>query len=130
MKFETLKAAAALPEIMLAALACLILVIGLFVKSPNNHRVTLWLSCLSLLATAWVTATDFSTQTTIAFNGLFVKDAMGDLMKIAMCVLTAGVFVYGRQYNTDRQIFKSEYYVLGLFGVVGMMVMSTTNHIC
>jgi NADH-quinone oxidoreductase subunit N len=38
-------------------------------------------------------------------------------------IITAAVFLYSRPYLRDRDIYKGEYYVLGLFGVLGMMIM-------
>ena len=47
---------------------------------------------------------------------------MGDLLKLFIYLTTAAGF-YSRDYLRQRDLFKGEYYVLGLFGVLGMMVM-------
>lgn len=129
MNLQTLHAALALPEIFIASMASVILILGLFIKQDRNQIVCFWLSIASLLATAALMIADFSTRSETAFNGLFVDDPMSDLLKIAICILSATVFIYSRQYNQHRGIFKNEYYVLGLFSVCGMMVMASANHL-
>jgi NADH-quinone oxidoreductase subunit N len=42
-------------------------------------------------------------------------------------VITILVFVYSRDYLTDHDIYKGEYYVLGLFAVLGMMIMISAH---
>ncbi len=129
MNVEALKAAAATPEMFLAFMACLILVAGLYLREEITHRICYLLSIGSLVATALIMLLDFNTDVVFAFNNMFIDDPMADLLKIAICLISAGAFVYSRQYNLDRDIFKGEYYVLGLFGVVGMMVMASANHL-
>ena len=126
---DSLQAAAATPEMILGLMACLILVVALYIKKESASGFSYVLSIATLLGTALVIALNFSTEPVSAFNGMFVDDPMADLLKITMCLITAGVFVYSRQYNLDRGIFQGEYYVLGLFGVAGMMVMASASHL-
>ncbi len=129
MTLQSLQTALALPEIFVASMASAILLLGLFINQDRNDIVCFWLSVFTLLATCVLIVSDFSAQSAFAFNGLFVDDPMGDLLKVAICLLSATIFIYSRQYNQDRNIFKNEYYVLGLFAVCGMMVMASANHL-
>ncbi len=129
MTLQSLQTALALPEIFVAAMASAILILGLFINKDRNDIVCFWLSVFTLIATCVLIISDFATQTAFAFNGLFVDDPMGDLLKVAICLLSATIFIYSRQYNQDRNIFSNEYYVLGLFAVCGMMVMASANHL-
>ncbi|NKB76058.1 MAG: NADH-quinone oxidoreductase subunit NuoN [Gammaproteobacteria bacterium] len=129
MNLVSLKTAMALPEIFLAAMASLILILGLFLKESSRDKACYWLSLFTLVATALLVLNGFSSNSVIAFNGLFISDPMGALLKIAVCLISTTVFTYTRQYNQDRDIFKSEYYVLGLFSVTGMMVMISASHL-
>ncbi|MFN2310169.1 MAG: NADH-quinone oxidoreductase subunit NuoN, partial [Gammaproteobacteria bacterium] len=65
------------------------------------------------------------TQTVL--NGTFVADPMATLLKSFIYVVTFGAFVYARDYLRVRDLFKGEYYVLGLFGMLGMMVMVSAH---
>jgi NADH-quinone oxidoreductase subunit N len=129
MNLQSLQSALALPEIFIASMASVILMLGLFIQKDRSDSICFWLSVGSLIATAILIISDFSTQSALAFNGLFVDDPMSDLLKIFICLLSAAVFLYSRQYNQHRNIFKNEYYVLGLFAVCGMMVMASANHL-
>ncbi|HKH19309.1 MAG TPA: NADH-quinone oxidoreductase subunit NuoN, partial [Gammaproteobacteria bacterium] len=44
-------------------------------------------------------------------------------LKSFVYIITAAMFVYSRVYLKDRGLFKGEYFVLGLFGMLGTMVM-------
>ena len=129
MNLQTLNFALALPEMLIASMASVILMLGLFIKPARGQEICFWLSIGSLLVTAALIIGDFSTRSATAFNGLFVDDPMSDLLKVAICILSAAIFVYSRQYNRHRGIFQNEYYVLGLFSVCGMMVMASANHL-
>jgi NADH-quinone oxidoreductase subunit N len=118
-----LEIAPAYPEIFLLIATCSVLMIDLFVK--NDQRiVTYVITQISLLITAWLvyTATDSTTVVTV-FNDMFVADPMARVLKISIILITMAVFAYSRPYLKDRNIFKGELFTLGLFAVLGMMVM-------
>lgn len=129
MTSQTLQTALAIPEIFLASMACVILLAGLYIGRGRANDVCFWLSTGTLLVTAGLIASDFSLASATAFNELFVDDPMADLLKIGICILSAVVFIYSRHYNMARNLFQSEYYVLGLFAVCGMLVMTSANHL-
>ena len=116
----------ALPEIVMLTMACVVLVVDLFL--PQQKRgFTLLLALLTLvlvsLATAYVApATSVST-----FNGSFVLDQLAVVLKQAVYLVTFLVFVYSRDYLIDLGIYKGEYYVLGLFAVLRMMIMISAH---
>lgn len=111
-----------IPELFVLGMACAILVIDLFV--PQNRRdITYVLAQFTLVGAAVLTLALAVPETRFTFNGTFVADRLSDLLKTAVYVITAAVFLYSRPYLQDRDIYRGEYYVLGLFGVLGMMVM-------
>ncbi|MDH5180746.1 MAG: NADH-quinone oxidoreductase subunit NuoN [Gammaproteobacteria bacterium] len=127
MKYELPNIALATPEITLLCLACLILVVDLFVKQ-ENRVVTYTLSLLSLAVLFVLTLTSFTQKTGFAFNNTFVRDAMGDVLKLGVYLAIFMVFIYSKDYLRQRDIFKGEFYVLGLFGVLGMMVLISAHN--
>ena len=129
MNLQTLQAALAAPEIIVGFMACLILVAPLYMRQETGIRLAYVLSIVTLIFTAAYIAMDFSAGPVAALNNMFMDDPMADLLKIAICLISAGVFIYSRRYNQDRDLDKAEYYVLGLFGVAGMMVMASANHL-
>jgi len=115
--------APAYPEIFLLIATCVVLLVDLFVDD-ENRLVTYIIAQLSLAMTAWMvySGTDSTTVTTI-FNDMFVADPMARVLKISMILITMAVFAYSRPYLKDRNMFKGELFTLGLFALLGMMVM-------
>lgn len=117
---------AAAPEIILLIMLCVVLVTDLFVKD-KARRVTFWATIASLLLTAiTIVATEPHTQT-ILFDGSYISDALSQVLKLAAVILVAVGFLYSRDYLRQNELMKGEYYLLGLFGLLGMMVMISAN---
>ena len=116
-----------LPEIFICAMACFILVLDLYMK-PERRAVAYTLTLITLFGAALLYWQDFATGSSVHLNGMFIKDEFSDVVKIAICLLSLLVFVYSRDYIRARDIFHAEYFVLGLFAVLGMMVMSSAGH--
>lgn len=127
MTFDALNISIAWPEVFLLSMACLLLVVDVFLDQAQRYASYL-IAQFSLIVTAILVWSNMSGQRLEAFNGTYVVDPLADVLKIFICIIVALVFVYSRDYLKDRQIFKGEFYVLGLFGVLGMMVMVSANH--
>ena len=119
--------ALASPEIFLLTMACVVLIADLFIND-ENRVLTYVLAQLSLLGTLIITLAVAPTEATYTFSGTYVSDPMGTLLKCVIYLVIAMVFLYSRGYLKDRDIFKGEYYVLGLFGVLGMMIMVSAHN--
>jgi NADH-quinone oxidoreductase subunit N len=107
-------------------MASLILVVDLFLKE-NQRIVSYGLSQITLLLAIPLTLFVGGGESQIVFSGSYVRDIMSDLLKVAIYVITLGAFLYAKQYLRERGLFKGEYYVLGLFAMLGMMVMVSAN---
>jgi NADH-quinone oxidoreductase subunit N len=118
----------ALPEILLLAGACAIMIVDLHVKS-ERRVATFWLAQLLLAACACATLfVQLGTGRGLyLFNGLFVADAMANLLKLTAYVATSVALVYSRQYLLDRGLLRGEFITLLLFSLLGMMVMMSAN---
>lgn len=127
MTLDALNISIAWPEIFLLSMACLLLVVDVFLKQAQRNASYL-IAQFSLLGTAVITWVNMLGLRAEGFNGTFVVDPLADVLKIFICIIVALVFVYSRDYLKDRNIFRGEFYVLGLFGVLGMMVMVSSNH--
>ena len=117
------------PEIIVAIMACAILMID--VAMPERARKTigfgLTVSTLLLAAIAVVVGQDAGY--TIGLYGLVVQDRVSDIAKLGICLITAVALVYGRSYTEERNLLRGEFLALALFGTVGMMVMVSANHL-
>jgi len=127
MTLEMLNLSIAIPEMFLLALVCTVLVVDVYLKDERRN-VTYILSQVGLIITLLLIGQQTPESRDLAFNGLFVSDALSSALKYAVVIIVALVFVYSRNYLKDRSIFKGEFYVLGLFGLLGMMVMISANH--
>lgn len=126
MKFDTAELVAVAPEITLLTLACVVLLADLFIKE-ESRIITGLLTIGSLLATAAVVAAGMGGEAQILFSGSIVRDPMGDVLKIAMLLITVMVFLYSGEYQKSRDLYRGEYFVLGLFGVLGMMILVSAH---
>ncbi|HSN73122.1 MAG TPA: NADH-quinone oxidoreductase subunit N, partial [Steroidobacteraceae bacterium] len=109
-------------EIFVVTAACVILLVDVFLS--DRHRwVSYALSMLTLAGAAFLTATYAATERVTAMYGMFVTDPLADLLKLFTYAAVAAAFLYSREYLVRRGLFKGEYYLLGLFAMLGVMVM-------
>jgi NADH-quinone oxidoreductase subunit N len=127
MKFVIPEFTVALPEIFVFSMACAILIISIFM-SHRFRVVSYWLTQLTLIGAALLTAKVASDAPFVTFSNMFIADRLADFLKLAIYGITFFVFAYSRDYLRDRGMFQGEYYVLGLLGVVGMMIMASASH--
>lgn len=111
-----------LPEIALLTLACLVLVLDTVFDRPGTY-VTYWLTQASLIIAMILVLYVAQDNAVIAFSGHFISDPMSTVLKFAVCLISLVVFFYSHDYLREHDIFMGEYFVLGLFGVLGMLVM-------
>lgn len=115
-----------LPEIVLMTMACVVLVADLFV-SERNRILTFILAQVSLVLTLAAILFVRPEERLVMFHGTFVLDSMATTLKVFAVIVTIGAFMYSRDYLRERILFKGEYYVLGLFALLGMLVMISAH---
>jgi NADH-quinone oxidoreductase subunit N len=116
----------AAPEMTLLGLICVVLIADLFVD--NEHRVmTYWMSMATLALTAWSIFATAAIDPVILFDGSYVSDPLSHILKLAAVGFVAVAFLYARDYLRANDLHKGEYYILGLFGLLGMMIMISAN---
>ena len=87
----------ALPEMVMLAMTCLVLVVDLFL--PQEKRgFTLLLSVLTLLLAAGAVIFVAPATSISSFSGSFVLDQLAVVLKVAVCLITVLVFVYSRPW--------------------------------
>jgi NADH-quinone oxidoreductase subunit N len=116
-----------IPEMFVLGMGCFILLVDTFL-SERHRIVSYWLALATVAATAWLTVTVAQTAGLLTFNDMFVNDNMGNVLKLFTYLVVALTFLYSREYLRDRSLFKGEFYVLGLFGMLGMMVMISAHN--
>ena len=127
MNFDIPNIVPAIPELFILSMACFILLVDIYV-SDRWRIITFALTQLTLVGAIVLIVQGHTGGTTHTFNNMFVLDNLAEILKIAVCALIFVVFAYSRRYISDRRMYRGEYFVLGLFGVVGMMVMISASH--
>jgi NADH-quinone oxidoreductase subunit N len=112
----------AMPELFLAAAACLILLIDLF-AGPLRRWLTPMLTLITLFACAILTYATFGDTPVVTFSNTFIDDPAGDFLKLVLYLAVITVIIYSRGYLVARNLDKGEFYLLILFATLGMMVM-------
>jgi len=116
----------AAPEMTLLGLICVVLIADLFVD--DERRVfTFALSIVSLLITAGVLYATAPDVRIVLFYGSYVSDPLSQILKLGTVIFVAASFFYARDYLRANGIHKGEFYLLGLFGLLGMMIMASAN---
>jgi NADH-quinone oxidoreductase subunit N len=119
----------ALPELVLLAGACALMIVDLFSKDDRRRlsygfaQVVL-LSCF--LSTLFVIADSFGTRAYL-FYGLYVSDMLGHILKLCALIAVSTALVYARPYLQDRGLMKGEFLTLLLFALLGIMIMISAN---
>jgi NADH-quinone oxidoreductase subunit N len=127
MEFIVPNIAPAAAEIFVFSMACVILVVDLFL-SDRGRIVSYALTQATLAGAAVLTLAMAGGETEFTFYNMFVADDLSVVLKLATYVITFFVFAYSRDYLKARGMYRGEYFVLGLFGVVGMMVLASASH--
>ena len=127
MKFITPDMLPAVPEIFVFSMACAILILDLFL-SERQRVVTYLLTQATLVGAFILTFKGMAAAPVFTFSHMFVQDPLSDVLKLAIYGIAFFVFAYSRDYLRDRGMYRGEYFVLGLLGIVGMMVMASASH--
>jgi NADH-quinone oxidoreductase subunit N len=120
---------AAYPEIVLLVMACVILLVDLFVKSPRR-TATYVLTLLTLGVVAFLNGLYAVGENTVyGFSNMVVSDPMGHWLKCFASIAMAVTLVYGRPYAADRGMLRGgEMFTLSMFALLGMCVMISGNN--
>jgi len=127
MPFDAANLLPILPEIAILVTASLVLVLDLYLKEKDkdvNHTLTL----IGLLVAIGLTGAVGGGERQVFFDGNVVRDGVSDLLKGAILLVSLFAFVYARPWLKDRGMFVGEFYVLGLFAVLGMLIMVSANN--
>lgn len=114
----------ALPEMFLLGMASLILLVNAF-TSERNRYVTYVLVQAALIGAFLLTLPQFGEyrEPIIIFSGNYIVDKLSILSKLFIYIFSLFAFAYAREYIEVRNIKRNEYYLLGLFAVLGMSIL-------
>jgi NADH-quinone oxidoreductase subunit N len=118
--------AAAMPEIFLLGMICIILLVDVFL-SERYRLATYLLVQLTLVAAFLLVLPEYHDypRAIVIFSNNYIVDKLAILTKLFIYVFSFFAFAYAREYLKARDIATSEYYLLGLLAVLGMSVMAS-----
>src|SRR5438445_2603493 len=117
--------APALPEMVLAAAAMALLILGA-VRGEGSTRLVSWLAVGALIL-VFVVSEFGGAERRLGFYGMFVTDAFALFMKALVLTGSAVTILMGMRYNEEEGIARFEFPVLVLLATTGMMVMISAN---
>ena len=115
-----------LPEIFMLISASGILLVDVYTQQ-SSRLLTYRLSQSALVLTAFSVIALWPQQSSTAFSNSFISDLMSAGLKCFILVITMFVFLYFREYLKKHECLRGEYFILGLFAVLGMMIMVSAN---
>lgn len=116
----------ALPEMIILVTACVALLADLFLR----HRfpsITLICAIIGLALATCVSLLLIGNFKLIILGGQFVSDDLAQLMKVFIYISVFLSFFYSKDYINERQMPSGDYYTLGLFSTLGMMILVSAH---
>jgi NADH-quinone oxidoreductase subunit N len=117
----------ALPEILLAAIALALVLVGAF-RGDGAKRLIDGIA-LGALALAGFLLLDQGPARLSTFNDAFVVDAFARTMKILTLIGSAAAIILSSRFLRDERIARFEYTILILLATIGMMMMCSANEL-
>ena len=114
-----------IPEIIIVSSACFILVLDLFLKK-GYKEVSYYLIQISLIISIITIFERFDYVIgleTLSYN----TEIFSTVFKIFLLVGMVAIFHYSYNFLKYFELYKTEYFILCLFAVTGMMIMSSAN---
>lgn len=120
----------ALPEMFVALMACVTLLVGVF--NENRHRLPYYFAQGTVIIAAVLTWFVFikldAAAIVLTFHDTFVLDKFAVVLKVFIYIAVFFSLLYSRDYNHDRHMPATEYYVLSLLSMTGMMVLVSAHN--
>lgn len=122
----------AAPEFWVLIMACVILVVDLFL-SKERRGIIHMLAMITLVFAAIITLrADYASAgagSALAFNGAYIRDQMGDMLKLFSFLVLGMVYIYAKFNLREFRMFRADFYTLSLFALLGTMLLISANNL-
>lgn len=122
-----MKSMVIMPEIALLVAVSGILIISLF-AGRKSELFTYVLSLAALFGVILLMMRGFKSPDVTMFDEMYVNDGLAKLLKQLVCITVVVIFIYARPYLVHHKQSRPEFYILGLFATLGMMVMISAQN--
>ena len=117
-------------EIWVVAMAGVIAIVDLFLREERRGIIHL----LAMLTVIFATIITFrggflldGVPASNAFMDHFIRDPMGDVLKVFSFVLMGMIFIYSKYHLRNFNMFRSDFYTLTLEAMLGVMLLISAN---
>ena len=124
--FQQIGAAAALPEIVLAILAMVVLMEGVFSKTVTTGAIRV-AAIVAFAVVAALVVWKTGTGSVTAFGDAFVADPFARFMKVLALLGSAVTIAMSGRFLARTKMDSNEYPVLIMLATIGMMIMISAN---
>ncbi|WP_118182042.1 NADH-quinone oxidoreductase subunit NuoN [Paraburkholderia phosphatilytica] len=94
-----------------------------------GRRTTYYIAVWSSVAAGiWFALKAFDPQVHYFFSKMYVVDSFASAMKAVVSLGYAVSIVYSRKYLEDRDLFRGDFFLLGMFSLLGQLVMISGNN--
>jgi NADH-quinone oxidoreductase subunit N len=116
-----------IPELIILSMACVVLLVDVFVKQKQHH-LTYALTQMTLIGAFVMSLFQFGSPVAVVFHSNFIRDHLTTVMELAILITSFVMFLFSREFILDRgNMSRGEFYVLGLFSILGMLVLVGSN---
>ena len=122
----------AAPELWVLAMACVILIVDLFLREERRgiiHMLAMITLVFAAIITMRATYLSDGLSSATAFNGSYIRDPMGDVLKLFSLLVLGIVYIYSKFYLRQFRMFRADFYTLSLFALLGIMLLISANNL-
>ncbi len=120
--------APAIGEIFLVFAICAVLLIDVFAGEKRRGLAPTLTLIVLVITAALLAAVGQVSGRVVLFDGLYVADPVGCVLKLAALLAVAVALLYSRGYMGQRGTARGEYYVLVLTALLGIFVLASANN--
>jgi NADH-quinone oxidoreductase subunit N len=116
-----------LPEIILVTSLSVIIIIDLFL-APNRKFISYYLIQLLLFSSIYFIYTNLQYLSSNT-SAIYETNNFSNFFKMFILLSLVIIFYYIYEFLRKFNLYKTEYFIISLFGTLGMMIMISSNHL-
>ncbi len=117
-----------IPEIVILLTACTTILATLYLPIKMRSVVTYYITQIGIVISFIAVLFLYEDTPFHVFSDTFTLDHFAVILKIFILIPSFIVFLFSRYYIAERKIPSGEYYILGLFSILGMMILSSASN--
>ena len=116
-----------IPEIIIISAACSILILDLFLKK-GYKEISYYLIQLSLIISIFFIFKNYNFLIGLT-SSLYSTEIFPTVFKVFLLIGILAIFHYSYNFLKHFNLYQTEYFIICLFGVLGMMIMSSAQNL-